>query len=152
MGYPFPLLQQLPGSQSCLPTCVCAVLRWHGQRVTREQASQWGLEFVEGCEFFLALQGLQDEGFDVKAVEEEEALLEMFAGDDPEPVIVMIRTPAMRPNSDHAVVIHAIRQQDGVSQVIDYMDPIDGMNHQDRDGSLLRWWNLNGSRAFLVRP
>lgn len=128
MNPPFPLFQQPLGSQSCAPICVCAVLFWHGQEVAPDQVSEWCREEADGCEFFLALQSLREEGFDVVKVQDEEALLKIFAGDDPEPVIVMIRTPSMTPHSDHAIVINAIEQQ-GAMTTIDYMDPLDGSNH-----------------------
>jgi len=148
---PFHPWRQPPGSQSCLPTCVRAVLAWHGQEVSQDQVSEWCREEADGCNVFLALQSLQEEGFDVVEVQNEDVLLELFAGEDPEPVIVMIRTPSMPPDSDHAVVIHAIEQQ-GTALIIDYMDPLDGSNHRDAAGLVLRWWNVNGSRGFVLRP
>lgn len=150
MNPPFRPLQQPPGSQSCVPTCVRAVLSWHGQDASRDQVSEWCGEAADGCEFSVALLRLRYEGFDVEETSDEDTLLENFIGDDPEPVIIMIRTPGMIPNSDHAVIIHAI-QRDGGAQVIDYMDPLDGLNHQDMKGLLLRWWDLNGSRGFVIR-
>lgn len=152
MNPPFYPWQQPLGSQSCVPTCVRAVLAWHGQTASQDQVSEWCREESDGCNLFLTLQSLGEEGFDAVEVQDEDVLLEMFAGEDPEPVIAMIRTPSMMPDSDHAVIIHAIQQQDGVAQVVDYMDPSDGANHQDTSGLLLRWWADNGSRAFIVRP
>lgn len=151
MNLPFRPLQQPPGSNSCLPTYVRAMLSWHGQKVSPNQVSEWCREEADGCEFFLALQSLQAEGFDVVEVQDEEALLEMLDGEDPEPVVVMIRTPSMSPSTDHAVVIHGIEPQE-TALLIDYMDPLDGLNHRDATGLLLRWWDLNGSRGFVIRP
>lgn len=155
MNPPFRPLQQPPGSNSCLPTCVRAVLSWHGQEVSPDQVSEWCREEADGCEFFLALQSLQAEGFDVVEVQDEGVLLEMFTGEDPDPVIVMVRTPSMTPNTDHAVVIHAVIhaiEPQGAALLIDYMDPLDGSNHRDATGLLLRWWDFNGSRGFIIRP
>ena len=84
-------------------------------------------------------------------MQDEAELLEMFAEEDPEPVIIMVRPAFMALSSDHALVIHAIEQQE-TAQVIHYMDPLDEVNHEDAAGLLLNLWNINGSRAFIVRP
>lgn len=151
MNPPFKPLQQPPGSQSCVPTCIRAVLSWHGQKFSQDQISELCREGANGCNLFQTLQSLQEEGFDVVEVQDEDILLGLFAGEDPEPVIVMLRTPFMPPDSDHAIVIHAIEQQ-GTALAIDYMDPLDGSNHRDTTGLVLRWWNVNGSRGFVIRP
>ena len=88
----------------------------------------------------------------MEEVNDEEVLLEKFTYDEPEPIIAMIRTPDMTLGTDHAVVIHAIQPQNGAGLTVDYMDPIDGSNHQDGTGKLLRGWDLNGSRSFIIRP
>lgn len=36
--------------------------------------------------------------------------------------------------------------------MLEYMDPLDGAIHYDRSGTLLQWWDFNGSRGFVVRP
>ena len=151
MNLPFLPLQQPPSSQSCVPTCVPAVLLWHEQEASPEQVSEWCQESADGCNIFLAMQSLGELGFDVAQVQDEDELLEMFAEEDPEPVIIMVRPAFMALSTDHALVIYAIDQQES-TQIIHYMDPLDGANHADAAGLLLNLWNINGSRAFIIRP
>lgn len=151
MNLPFLPLQQSLGSQSCVPTCVRAMLLWHGQETSPEQISEWCQENADGCNVFLAMQSLGELGFDVAQVQDEDELLAMFALEDPEPVIIMVRPAFMALSSDHALVIYAIEQQES-TQIIHYMDPLDGASHEDATGLLLNLWNINGSRAFIVRP
>lgn len=86
----FQPLRQPPGSNSCLPTAVRAVLLWHGENVSSENVSRWCREDVDGCVLFLALQGLQDEGFDIVEVRDENALREVFIEEEPERVVILI--------------------------------------------------------------
>ncbi len=58
----------------------------------------------------------------------------------------------MIPSSDHAVVIHGIQQPQGMTPTVEYMDLIAGKNLKNTNGTLLRSWNVNGSRAFIIRP
>ena len=97
------------------------------------------------------MQSLGKLGFDVVQVQDEDELLGMFAEENPEPVIIMVRPAFMAPSSDHALVIYAVEPQEAVP-VIRYMDPLDGANHEDGVGMLLNLWNINGSRAFVIRP
>lgn len=96
--------------------------------------------------------GLQDEGFDIVEVRDENALREVFIEEEPEPVIILIRDPLASGISDHAVVLLAIRQEQNGREMLEYMDPLDGAIRYDRSGTLLQWWDFNGSRGFVVRP
>src|SRR5437868_3756271 len=109
-------LRQPPGSNSCLPTAVRAVLLWHGEQASPEEVSEWCREERKGSILDLALDGLREAGFDVEeliAPTETEAqnLLRTTITDDEDaqPVIALLANPAVSEQEDHAVVVTNIR-------------------------------------------
>ena len=98
----FPLLQQPPGSNSCLSTAIRAVLLWFGERVTAAEVSEWCAEDPNGCVLDLAIDGLRDAGFDIQGLiaptdEEAQELLRATVtdADDPKPVVVTLQNPLL---------------------------------------------------------
>ncbi len=91
-------LRQAPGSNSCLPTCVRAVLLWLHYPATLDEVSEWCHEGILGCLWTEALDGLTDAGFIVDELRERtyawERLRERVDDpDDPQPVIVTVQMP-----------------------------------------------------------
>ena len=125
----------------------------YGEIVTQDEVSEWCQEDSDGCVFFLALEGLQEEGYDVVPVREEADLRELLTSEDAEPVIITLKNPDPRQMSrlNHAVVVLDIRHEAGQPEVVKYMDPLDGLIHEDTTGFLLQWWDYNGHYGFVIR-
>ena len=157
----FPLLRQPPGSNACLPTCVYAVLLWHGENVTLDNVSAWCQEETQGCFLDIAIDGLRDAGFDLEELptrtqdDAEEQLRNLFTDSDPIPILVTIQNPLISIDSDHAVVVTDIRRvdtADGEQEIVEYMDPLIGDLAQDSRGDFWDYWFYAGQRAFHSAP
>jgi hypothetical protein len=86
--------QQRPGSNSCLPTAVTAILRYYGREVTQNQVSNWCQEGPDGCVIDLAMDGLRAQDCDViELTDDPEAEIRQYVNDaaDPTPVLVTIK-------------------------------------------------------------
>jgi ABC-type bacteriocin/lantibiotic exporter with double-glycine peptidase domain len=154
---PFKPLQQPLGSNSCLSTCVIAVLRFYGVSATLAEAREWCGEDIDGCVYPLAIAGLEEVGFEVAEVRNEAALLALFEeadGQDVEPVIVFLQNPRLpqTQNMDHAVVMLSFVGPSAGQELVEYMDPLDGEIHQMDWGFFLQCWEHNGFYSFLLRP
>ena len=132
----FPLLQQSPGSNGCLPTAVRAVLLWAGERVTAAEVSEWCGEDSNGCLLDLAVDGLRIAGIDVQeltAPTEAEALellrTTIMDEDNPLPVVITLLNPFLAVPLDHAVVLVGVEQTftlTGEYETVTFMDPLTG--------------------------
>lgn len=152
----FPLLKQIPGSRSCLPTVVRAALLWQGVQASQAEVSAWCGETADGCWIDLAMEGLRAEGFDVEDLtgDEEGVRACLTDADDPQPVIVTRKIPADPLPVDHAVVLIGIEEREdeqGNREVIQFMDPLTGDIEEDRDGIFWVHWDCAGQRAMVIR-
>ena len=157
----FEPLQQPLGSNSCLSTCVCAVLRFHGVSATLAEARNWCGEDIDGSVYPLAVLGLEEAGFEVEEVRDEASLLALFeepeeqkSERDVELVIIFLQNPRLpqTQNMEHAVVMLNFVGSSAGQQLVEYMDPLDGAIHQmDRD-FFFQCWEHNGFYSFLLRP
>ena len=102
MEQPFEPLQQPLGSNSCLSTCVRAVLRFYGVPATLAEAREWCGEDIDGSVYPLAISGLEEAGFEVAEVRDEASLLALFeelegqgSERDREPVIIFLQNPRL---------------------------------------------------------
>ncbi len=158
MVYSLIPLRQPLGSNSCLSTCVCAVLRAHGISVKREEVAEWCEEDIDGCVFFIAVNGLREAGFEVEEVRDTAKLLALFQEDElqsePEPVIVTLKNPELWriENMDHAVVMLNIREILPPQQIVEYMDPLDGEIHEKSLDFFLQCWEHNACYGFRIQP
>ncbi len=156
----FPLLQQPPGSNSCLPSVVRAVLLWYGRQITSEEVAELCLERSGGCVLDRALENLGQAGFDVEELQASEdmsaaetLLAVVMDEDDPQPVIVTLINALVTVEMDHAVVITSIiRQQGSERYTTMYMDPLSGRIETETTGMFWIWWEYAGQRAFTIRP
>jgi hypothetical protein len=152
---PFPLLQQAPGSNSCFPTAVRAVLLWHGYDESPEAISRLCQETRLGCDLERAIPALREE-FDVEELRADAETLRAIINDanDPEPVIVTLK-PSVQSPMDHAVVLIGTEQRQGVlgiQEVVAFMDPLTGKIEEDTTGNFWIFWDFAGRRAFVIRP
>jgi ABC-type bacteriocin/lantibiotic exporter with double-glycine peptidase domain len=63
-----PRLKQ-PDSTSCLPTCVEAVLRYHGYAANAARIREWCYTTSRGSDADLAVQGLNEAGIDAELLQ-----------------------------------------------------------------------------------
>ncbi|HZP84938.1 MAG TPA: hypothetical protein VFB21_25095 [Chthonomonadaceae bacterium] len=135
-----------------------AVLLWYGEQVTQEEVSEWCRETPGGCWLDEAMESLRLEGFDVEELidDAEERIRAAIAdSEEPQPVIVTLKVPLLNAPRDHAVVLVGIRQQaeeNGQSEIVEFMDPLTGQIEQDATGMLWQYWDFAGRRAFILRP
>ena len=158
MAVPLPSLRQPPGSNSCLPTAVRAVLLYYELDVSGEEASLWCRETPDGCWLDDALDGLRDAGFDIEdltGVTTEEMRLRVTAEPDPQPVIVTVKDPFVPSGYDHAVVVTNVGRpspEDMPLASVEFMDPLTGRLEQDESGAFWDRWDFAGGRAFAIGP
>lgn len=158
MAAPVPPLRQPPGSNSCLPTAVLAVLLRYELDVSVEEVSLWCRETPDGCWLDDAMDGLREAGLDVEdlsGTSVEEIRSRVAAEADPQPVIVTLKDPFVPSGYDHAVVITDVSESpDGDDTIagVDFMDPLIGRMEQDESGAFWDRWDFGGNRAFAVRP
>lgn len=160
----FTPLHQEPGSNSCLPTCVRAVLQWQDHSISQGDVSDWCGESILGCLWSDALAGLDDAGFTVDELrglsgpgEDDLAELRAIVQDEdaPQPVIVTVQEPFRDQNGDHVVVLLGFTVEDadqGAEESIVYMDPLSGALERDTAEHFLRCWRQADKRAFTVSP
>lgn len=160
MEQPFKPLQQPLGSNSCLSTCVCAVLRHHEVSVTLAEAREWCGEDIDGCVYFSAIAGLEEAGFEVIEVRDETSLLTLFEEpkqqglEDLEPVIVFLQNPELPQiqNMDHAVVMLALNRSAFEEDTVEYMDPLYGEIQRMPWDFFFQCWQHDGFYGFILRP
>ncbi len=152
-------LRQPPGSNSCLPTCVHAVLRWHGSPATLDEASEWCHEDALGCDWSKSLDGLikADSGFEVEELREGagqwQRLQELVSDiNDPQPVIVTLQEPFRDFNGDHAVVVVEVTTptEENPAGLVIFMDPLGGTFQYDTIDHFLACWSHADERAFTI--
>jgi hypothetical protein len=158
----FTPLRQSPGSNSCLPTTVRAVLRWQGYLASEDEVSEWCRESILGCLWSEALDGLAEAGFtidelrgEIRAVEDDLGALRTIVEDteDPQPVIVTVQEPFRDFNGDHAVVVigFAPSIEDGNErEIVIYMEPLSGTLEQDTADHFGQCWSQADNRAFTI--
>ena len=150
----FPLLRQPPGSKSCLPTAVRAILLWHSESVTQSEVSAWCGENERGCWLDVAMEGLRFEGFDIDDLTRsgESAVCAIVTDeDDPQPVLVTIRN-SIAGQMDHAVILLGIETDANGVEVTFYLDPLTGAVERDENGEFWLNWQFADERAFVLRP
>jgi len=150
----FPLVSQPPGSNSCLPTVIYAVLRCQGRTVSQQEVSQWCHEDPDGCLLDLAIAGLRDQEIDVDELPQDDFdSVRAYVTDEeePQPVIVTIKTPFVPSLMDHAVVVLDVRQIEG-QEFMAYMDPLTGQVKQEKSTLFQTYWSLAGGQAFIIYP
>jgi hypothetical protein len=158
----FPTLRQPLGSNSCLPTAVCAILRWLDTDVTLDEVSEWCSEDPEGCILDIAIAGLSDAGIEMEELNaptdaEREALVRLTVTDEEnaQPILVTLQNPLLMTTGDHAVVLLGIRSvqvESNSYEIVEYMDPLSGEIKQDITGIFWEYWAFAGQRAFIIRP
>src|SRR5579872_692484 len=136
----FVCLRQQPGSKSCLPTAVRAILLYYGYNVFETEVPAWCDERTDGCWLDLAMQGLRDYDFDVRELlgttEDIEGQIKSLVNDreDPLPVLVTLRDLFAVRADDHAVVVVGVDPISAVGpprELVFFMDPITGQIEQD---------------------
>jgi len=120
--------QQRPGSNSCLPTAIRAILRYYGRDVTQSQISNWCQEGPDGCVIDLAMDGLCAQDWDViEPTDGPETEIRQYVNDEnePTPVLVTIK-PAFSDVTDHAVAVLGVGKGDSGNEEVTFMDPLTG--------------------------
>lgn len=152
-------LRQSPGSNSCLPTCVRAVLLWLNYPVTLDEVSEWCYEDALGCDWSESLNGLTDVGFEVEELREgtgQWRRLQELVSDtnDPQPVIVTLQEPFRDFNGDHAVVVVEVTTptEENPAGLVIFMDPLGGTFQHDTIDHFLACWSQADERAFTISP
>ncbi len=138
----FPLLRQPFGSQSCLPTCVRAILEWQGSLYSAVEVSEWCHEEASGCAFDDSIEGLIEAGFEIDVIPES-GPFEMLAAlknciAEGVPVVVALQTD-VRADGNHAVV--TLRSEDSTFVV---MDPLQGRLTEWPERDFLVAWAFTG--------
>jgi len=112
-----PTLRQ-PSETACLPTCVEAVLRYHGHACDSDEVRHWCHTRLEGSDADLAVQGLNDAGIDAELLQcgTLDDLRRLIEEDRP-PIVLLWEGGGWY----HAVVVC---EADEASVVV--MDPIPG--------------------------
>ena len=148
----FEPIQQPPGSNSCLPTSVTAILRHLGRHVSVSQVSAWCKEGPDGCVLDLALDGLRSHNCDVSELTHDvESKLRSYVDDqdEPLPVLVTVKAP-FSAAMDHAVVVLGIRDDDHGVEIAYYMDPLSGRNETMSVDRFFQYWDYAGGLAFVI--
>jgi len=146
-------LQQRPGSNSCLPTAITAILRYYGHDVTQSQISDWCREGPEGCVIDLAIEGLREEDCEVTELTEDpenEMREHVNDAEDPTPVLVTIK-PAFSEIMDHAVVVLGLDNEESEDARVTLMDPLSGHIATMKAALFFLQWDNAGQLAFVIR-
>ncbi len=148
----FPLLQQRPGSNSCLPVAVTAILQHFGENVTEEQVSEWCGESRDGCVIDFAMQGLRDQDYEVLEIADDpETRIREYLNDEDNPLPVLVTImPAFSDVMDHAVVLVGITTDAAGEEVINLMDSLCGCIQTMSIDEFFRQWDNAGQLAFLI--
>jgi hypothetical protein len=155
----FPLLRQ-PTQMGCLPTCVRAVLRFHGEPISYDDASEYCRELPQGgCDWADAVDGLRAAGYEVheftdgsETPDEALRLLRDVVVHEGLPVIVRLQLD-LRAGHNHAVVVIGfegdIDNASRESRII-YMDPAHGRIDDKPTTQFLQEWDIMSLTAMTV--
>ena len=139
-------LRQPPGSNSCLPTVVRAIVLFLGYSITQEDASEYCGETEDGCFWPEALDGLRREGYSVVELSSEEEIVEKISDGIPVVVTIVPDNRLRGTGLNHAVVILEINTD------IAYHDPASGTLRHMNTHEFWQAWNLAGGNAATLEP
>ena len=152
----FEPLQQRPGSMSCLPTVVTAILHYLKIEVTAEEISELCEEGPDGCVIDIAMDDdhVGNSGdYDVRRLTgdiEEELRQLVNDPNDPLPVLVTIKPLFSTEALDHAVAVIGITSEADDAEVVHFMDPLTGTIESLVYVEFMRQWDFAGQIAYLI--
>lgn len=136
-----PTLRQ-PDDVTCLPTCIRAVLAYHGRRVTSRDAADMCRTHEAGSGVVHALDALVDAGLDADLLQFDSVddLTDLVT--DGRPVIALLRH---RGGGYHAVVVCGVTQD-----AVTIMDPAPGEYVTMPISQFMDMWSPLQSEGILV--